>query len=142
MAIANWNSRYETGIGSIDFQHQSLFEALNKLADAFRDGAAKVQAEECLAFLVQYAFEHFQAEEQVMREIGYPGLAPHLALHAELMERVHDLQAKHRQGEPSTMEVTIFLAEWLKHHINEADMDYVAFARDNSGSRSLTDCRS
>jgi hemerythrin-like metal-binding protein len=136
MAIANWNSRFETGIGSIDSQHQSLFEAMNKLADAYRLGVAKVQAEESLGFLVQYTHEHFLAEEKVMRDMDYPGLGPHMALHAELMEQAHAMQASHAQGSPTTMEVTIFLADWLKHHIHEADMDYVAFTREKTGSPS------
>jgi hemerythrin-like metal-binding protein len=139
MAIANWNSRFETGIGNIDSQHQTLFEAMNKLADAYRLGVAQAQAEESLAFLVQYTHEHFQAEEQVMREMSYPGLGPHMALHAELMQQAYDLQAKHRQGDHDTMEVTIFLADWLQNHIYAVDMDYVAFAREQTGGHSLPD---
>jgi hemerythrin len=30
------------------------------------------------------------------------------------------------------MAVTIFLADWLKHHIHEVDMGYVAFAKDKA----------
>ena len=142
MAIANWSSRYETGIGSIDGQHRSLFEAMNKLADAYREGIAKAQAEESLACLVKYTHEHFQTEEKYMRDMDYPGLEPHRALHAALMDKAHAMQASHAQGYPTTMEVTIFLADWLKHHINEVDMEYVAFARTKTGHHSLPDVSS
>jgi hemerythrin len=107
---------------------------MNRLADAYKSGLAKVQAKESLAFLVQYTSEHFQAEEQFMRELGYPGLGPHMAQHAALVEKAHDLQAKHEQGAANAMEVTIFLADWLTHHIDEVDMEYVAFMRENNGS--------
>jgi hemerythrin-like metal-binding protein len=133
MAIANWSSRFETGIGLIDAQHKALFETMNKLADAYRDGAAKAQAEESLDFLVRYTSEHFQAEEKCMREMGYPDLDTHVALHAALMDKAHAMQASHAQGHPTTMEVTIFLADWLKHHINAVDMEYVEFAREQAG---------
>jgi hemerythrin len=72
-----------------------------------------------------------------MREMDYPDLDPHMALHAALMDKAHAMQASHAQGAPTTMEVTIFLAEWLKHHINEVDMEYVAFAKAKNGSDTL-----
>lgn len=142
MAIANWSCRYETGIGSIDSQHQALFQALNLLADSFKAGTSKEQVKDSLDFLVKYTIEHFQTEESYMREMDYPGLGPHMALHAELMARVHDLQAKQLQGTPITMEVTIFLADWLKNHIDEVDMEYVAFAKAKIGSSKLANDRS
>jgi len=132
MAIANWSSRYETGIGIIDTQHKALFAAVNKLADSFKDGTSKTQAKESLDFLVQYTFEHFQTEEKYMRELGYPALSTHMALHADLLGKAHDLQAKLQKGAPVTMDVTIFLADWLKHHINGDDMGYVAFVKEQN----------
>ncbi len=68
MAIANWNSRYETGIKVIDDQHRSLFGAVNRRAASFRAGTAGPQARASLDFLGQYAGEPFVAEERYMRE--------------------------------------------------------------------------
>jgi hemerythrin len=129
MAIALWNSRFETGIDLIDAQHQSLFEAVNKLADAFKAGSAKNQVKECLDFLVGYTVEHFQCEERFMREMGYPRLAEHMGEHARLMEQVRDLQMDLLEGRPVLMEVTIILADWLKVHIHDSDMAYVRFMK-------------
>ena len=130
MAIAIWSNRYETGIGIIDSQHKALFEAVNKLADSFKAGTSKAQAKESLDFLVNYTFEHFQTEEKFMRELGYPQLSAHRVLHADLMAKAKDLQARLQQGTPMTMDITVFLADWLKHHINEDDMGYVAFVKE------------
>ena len=129
MTIAIWSSRYETGIDLIDSQHQTLFAAVNQLADSFKTGTAGHQISESLDFLVKYTDEHFHAEEHYMREVGYPGLASHLAEHAKLMKQVRDLQGKMACGEPVTMDVTIFLADWLKQHINDSDMGYVEFMK-------------
>jgi hemerythrin-like metal-binding protein len=130
VAIAPWNSRYETGIGLIDSQHQSLFAAVNQLADSFRKGQAQEQATASLDFLVAYALEHFQTEEQHMREIGFPGLLQHAQEHARLLEKAHALQEAHAEGLPVTMQVTIFFADWLKHHIIDMDLLYVNFLRE------------
>ncbi len=129
MPIAIWSSRFETGIPIIDRQHQALFDAVNRLADSFKDGTSSAQVKASLDFLVTYTAEHFQTEERHMKEIGYPKLTSHMAEHAQLLARAQDLQAKLATGKPVTMEVTTFLADWLKHHINEVDMGYVEFAK-------------
>lgn len=132
MAIANWNSRYETGIGIIDTQHKALFDAVNRLADSFKAGTSKAQVKDSLDFLVKYTVEHFQTEEKHMRDMDYPKLASHLAEHAQLIVKAKDLQARLADGKPVTMDVTIFLADWLKHHINEVDMGYVNFTKEKN----------
>ena len=129
MAIAIWSSRFETGIPVIDAQHKTLFEAVNKLADSFKAGTAPTQVKASLDFLVKYTVEHFQPEEKFMKEMGYPKLTSHMADHAQLVAKAQALQAKLAEGKPVTVEVTTFLADWLKHHINEVDMGYVEFAK-------------
>jgi hemerythrin len=132
MPIAIWSARYETGISLIDSQHQALFAAVNRLADSFQAGTSAQQVKESLDFLVKYTDEHFQAEEHYMRELGYPGLAPHQDEHAKLMEQVRNLQARLADGKPVTMDVTIFLSDWLKQHINDSDMGYVDFVKEKN----------
>jgi hemerythrin len=129
MAIAIWSSRFETGIPIIDTQHKALFEAVNKLADSFKNGTASAQVKASMDFLVKYTVEHFQTEEKYMREIDYPKLTSHMAEHAQLVAKAQALQAKLAEGKPVTVEVTTFLADWLKHHINEVDMGYVEFLK-------------
>jgi len=132
MTIAIWNPRYETGIAHIDSQHQALFQALNDLAESFQEGRAESQVQQSLAFLARYAGEHFQAEEEFMREAGYPGLASHAVEHNQLFENLHDLQAQVAAGKAVTMEVTVLLADWLRQHIHQSDMGYVDFLRERA----------
>jgi hemerythrin len=130
MAIAVWNNRFETGIAIIDTQHRALFEAVNKLADSFKAGTSKAQVKESLDFLVKYTVEHFQTEEQIMKDMGYPKVTSHIAEHLQLVQKAQALQAKLAEGKPVTLEVSTFLADWLRHHINEVDMGYVEFKRE------------
>jgi|ERR1035438_678392 hemerythrin len=127
-----WNSRFETGIDAIDSQHKSLFEAVNRLAASFHSGNTEVEIKKSLDFLVKYTLEHFQAEEHFMREVGYQGLAAHQLEHGRLMNRVRVLQDRLAQGTPVTMDVTIFFAGWLKHHICGTDMAYVRFMKEKN----------
>jgi hemerythrin len=130
MVIAPWNSRFETGIDLVDAQHQSLFAAVNQLADSFKAGNAGTQVKESLDFLIGYTQEHFQTEERFMREMEYPRLAEHTGEHARLMEQVHDLQMEFEEGKPVTMDVAIFLADWLREHIHGSDLAYVRFMKE------------
>ena len=132
MPIAVWSSRFETGIELVDAQHQGLFEAVNKLADSFKDGRAGQQVIESLDFLVAYTVEHFQTEERFMREDGYPGLALHADEHVRLLRQVQELQGRLVAGQPVTMDVTIFLVEWLTSHISGSDLRYAEFVREKN----------
>jgi hemerythrin-like metal-binding protein len=139
MAIANWSSRFETGIVIIDAQHKALFGAINKLSDSFKNGTSGNQSKESLDFLAKYTVEHFQTEEKFMKEIAYPTLISHMAEHLQLVKKVEAIQAKLIEGKTVTMEVTIFISDWLKLHINENDMDYVRFwkSKDQESHQSL-----
>jgi hemerythrin len=130
MPIANWHHRFETGIDLVDAQHRSLFEAVNKLADSFKEGKANDQVKENLDFLVEYALEHFQTEERFMRAAEYPRIAEHLEEHARLMEQVRGLQMDWVDGKAVTLDVTTFLVNWLKVHIEESDMAYAEFMKE------------
>jgi len=136
LIVAWWNKRYETGIALVDAQHKELFWAVNRLAAAFVEGAAKDAAAESLAFLARYTIEHFHAEESHMEEIGYPNLPAHRAEHKALLEKVVVLQRKMEAGGEITLDVTIFLARWLKYHIDKVDLPYARFAQGHAESAS------
>jgi hemerythrin-like metal-binding protein len=130
MPVAVWSDQYETGIEVIDAQHRSLFEAINRLADAFRAGWAEAGARESLAFLDRYSREHFDTEEEFMRVVGYPGLKVHRMEHTVLLTKVQNLLVKMDEGFLISADVATFAADWLAHHIHEADMGYVRYTRE------------
>jgi hemerythrin-like metal-binding protein len=129
VSIAVWGKRYETGIEPIDTQHKQLFQAINGLAAAMEAGVQTVQAQQSLEFLLSYTGEHFVAEEKFMASIGYPDLPAHQAEHAQLTATATMLREKLEAGLPVTFNLSRFLADWLKHHINDVDMGYVTYYR-------------
>jgi hemerythrin len=129
MPIVKWLPRYETGIPEIDRQHKQLFQAINDLGNAFYQGTAKAEAARVLDFLLSYTAVHFETEEIWMQAHGYPSIDLHVADHAELTDKVRDLNRRFVAGEQPIIEVAIFLADWLKHHIDTRDMDFIRHAR-------------
>jgi hemerythrin len=137
VTLAVWSERYATGIVAIDAQHRRLFQAINRMESAYQAGTEESEAQESLAFLAKYTLEHFETEEALMRELGYPMLEFHQKEHADLMARILEMKAKLDEGflvplhgADFAANMANFAADWLAHHINEADMGYVQFAKE------------
>jgi hemerythrin-like metal-binding protein len=129
MSIAQWSARLETGISFVDAQHQQLFDAVNRLGEAFQEPGMASQVGRLLDDLMDQTVAHFRAEEACMQAHGYPGFAAHAGEHTRLLRELQRFQDAVEAGQglpPGTM---AFLAEWLNHHIHESDMAYAPFLK-------------
>jgi hemerythrin len=127
MPIIAWNDTYRTGIDIVDAQHRKLFDAINGLHDAMASGKGRAHVAETLSFLADYTMKHFADEERLMTTHGYPGYAEHKKIHDRLVAQVNALVAQLASGAAPTLEVSDFLSDWLKHHIDEVDRGYIPF---------------
>ena len=119
-----WDPSLAIGVPEIDDQHQSLFEQAAQFDAAVRAGAPDRELQDLFAFLARYAQEHFEAEERLMREAGYPRLASHMLEHAEFRRRLATLLPHWESEGDSTsllMAVSGFLMRWLREHIASSD---------------------
>jgi hemerythrin-like metal-binding protein len=125
-----WSSEYATGVAQIDAQHKELFARVATLHSAMMSGAGRAKVVELVGFLAEYTVKHFSEEEALMVRARYADIDKHRALHRTLLEQVGGLRAKLDRGETlKTMEVTDFLAGWLRHHILKIDHAYVPAMR-------------
>ncbi len=85
-----WTPALAVGVPEIDAQHQELFRRAERLITALRTGD-RGEVEPLVRYLAAYAVEHFAAEERYMREIGYPGLDGHRAVHRAFREDFAEL---------------------------------------------------
>lgn len=121
-----WNTKYATGVASIDAQHQTLFQLAEKLHQAMATGQGKTISAAILDRLLQYTSSHFAHEERLMRLHNYKDLPEHKAQHDALTKQVVDFQAKFNAGEVTlTVELLHFLNNWLIQHIQGSDLKYV-----------------
>jgi hemerythrin len=127
MAMLDWDEWYETGILSIDHEHHTLFDALNRMHEAIAADEGEAKIRRALDFLVEYTATHFKDEEARLMTIGFPGLAEHQAEHAHLLDQVAEYKAAY-DADPSTIranQLALFLVEWIVRHINEMDVRYI-----------------
>lgn len=136
--LKNWSDSYCIGIAEIDQQHRGFFEAAHRLHDRILNCQGEHGVEEAVAFLRDYAVQHFQTEEALMRRDAFPGLEAHRRLHAaffdSLDQLVYDLDvcgASQHLAERA-LEVA---QDWLIDHIACEDQQYATRLRsDRPGS--------
>ncbi len=128
MTELQWKPRYELGIPLIDEQHKRIFFLLNQLHQSVIGRKSREDVETVLQGLMRQTAEHFHTEEAFMEQMGFPGLEGHRGQHSKLLDGLHGLEVRFREGDASmAMLVTTFLGSWLRHHIHEGDRTYADF---------------
>jgi hemerythrin-like metal-binding protein len=128
MQELRWDPSLETGHALVDEQHRSLFQAINDLKDAILSGKGMLEEKRTLAFLIDYTASHFRAEEDLMAQYGFPGLAVHRRLHQELLTRCRDLQAQ-QEARSFALQLDLFqfLSAWVTQHVAGPDREIVRY---------------
>ena len=104
-----WNESYSVGRSDIDAQHQQLFSLANTLPDELDAQTWR----RVIMELYKYTRIHFSAEEQMMREIGYPRQAQHSALHEDLISQLAVVSAQSKPHASSSSEFKSFFYNWI-----------------------------
>jgi hemerythrin len=121
-AMFEWTADYEVGVRQIDGEHRRLFALAETLYQAMTAGKGKAVLQDHLAALLDYTCYHFKHEEQLMERIAYPGYRQHRQDHENLRSTVRAMADRSASGETTmTIEVMLFLMEWLKRHIAGSD---------------------
>jgi len=124
MALIEWNNQYSVGLNLLDDQHKKLFQLLNTLHDAMKNGKGRDLLGKTLDELISYTVTHFRTEEELFDKHKYVGAIKHKAEHAELTKQAVDLKKRFDGGAVLTLEVMNFLRDWLNTHIMGSDKKY------------------
>lgn len=123
----------ETGNELIDQQHKELIDRVNKLVESCAKGTEKRTAIQTLNFLLDYTVFHFEAEEKLQEEAGYPNLEGHKAQHQAFIKAVHELMEMLEEEEGPTdafvAAVNKNITEWLLNHIQVQDKAVAAYVK-------------
>jgi len=131
MAIIQWSEDFKIGEKEIDKEHWGLFALINDLDDKRAQGAGESSIKSTLMALVAYVDVHFEHEERLMEETGYPDLEDHKKIHKALGSRVDRFRVDY-EGSPEAfdyVELMEFLSSWLSEHILRVDMRFSEFLK-------------
>ncbi|MFT5700855.1 MAG: hemerythrin [Desulforhopalus sp.] len=130
MDIIKWRESYETGIPSLDQQHQTLIELINDLYKVLRKEKSNKSIEEVLDELTTYAEKHLQEEEGILDANGYADSANHIAIHQSYRDQLATLIAESKEDQEAAVQNTYtFLRQWWMGHIVAEDKKYGEFLK-------------
>lgn len=124
MSILTWNDQLLVGIDSVDSQHQTLVELINKLDELVAVGGDGEGLVATVGELADYTAYHFRHEEELMVSAGFnPELfAKHREEHREFVDKIRRVQFEaERDRSAVSRDLLDFLVDWLCHHILKTD---------------------
>lgn len=134
MAI-RWRDQYSVKNAEIDRQHKRLFEIGGSLYDIVSARDELDHYDEILRImedLRSYTVYHFEFEEALMRQKGYPLLDAHMEEHATFIAELGrntgaDLDANQKE---TVLQLVMMVTDWITAHIMRTDMQYSDLLRD------------
>lgn len=129
MPLITWDETYSVNIREIDDQHKKLFNLINILCDAMREGRDNDVLGRVLSELIDYTVYHFDTEERLFKKHGYPEYKHHKKEHDNLTRQAVELRDKFNSDGYGmlSLEVLIFLKDWMKNHVMVTDKKYASF---------------
>ena len=128
---AVFNDNLLTGNNLIDDQHREIIEKINKLVNTCEGGTCQIESVKMLDYLADYTEKHFQEEEALQEEVGYPGLPEHKKRHDEFRKAVKELHEMLEEEEgPSPRFVQAVqenVIDWLYRHIKGFDCSVASY---------------
>lgn len=130
MALIEWTPALEVGLEQMDRQHRQLVKILNELHQAMLAGSHPRDVMRVMEELILYTKYHFNTEERLMAEAGYPGAARHRQKHQALTAKVEEFASEVLKGRATvSLSVLQFLKDWLNKHILGTDKEFAEFVK-------------
>jgi hemerythrin len=134
MALLSWSKQYLIGNDLIDTEHEELFRLINDFHSRWSAAHNRQDIAKVFNQLIAYAELHFQHEEKIMDDAGYPKLAEHQQIHESMIDTIFRLQKSYEEANLHLeMDTMKFVKSWLVGHILENDYlfrDFLARRKD------------
>ncbi|MBT3992375.1 MAG: hemerythrin family protein [Rhodospirillaceae bacterium] len=126
-----WKIEYSVGDEELDRDHMTIFNAVDRVKKAQKNGFADDFISILLNQLLEYVDGHFTKEEDYMADISYPDLPAHRDRHVEMKAELVRLRNQFVHDSQSNLdELVPFLSDWWETHILVADMAYKKYGED------------
>ena len=114
-----WNEkRHGIGVASLDEQHREIVEQVNQIISAIKGGASSEVMHELMDGLILLARRHFEFEERLMSEHGFPGLEGHAREHLGLLQKLDMFNETLFFSDPHRLNLLLaFVTDWAELHL-------------------------
>ncbi|MCT4594645.1 MAG: bacteriohemerythrin [Anaeromicrobium sp.] len=127
-----WKAEYSRNIKEIDDQHKNLLKIGNKLHQMMKLKKHEDNYDEIMEILNElrdYTRYHFDCEEKLLEEHGYEDIFLHKFQHKFFLKKLEELELGDVDEDQIsvTMELLVFVSDWIVEHILKTDGEYVEF---------------
>lgn len=113
---------YKLGIIWQDVQHLRIAKIIEEV-----NSSSHINYESIFNQLTYYIEDHFDTEEQYMREYGYHKISSHIKEHKDFKNRFKEIIESCFIDESFNIAISSFLNEWFHKHISEVDHELAVF---------------
>jgi hemerythrin len=125
MPLLQWKENYSVHFETLDDHHKHFIGIINRLYDSMMSTNDIGSVHPIVCELVEYSSYHFTAEEAFMKDNGYGELDRHISKHRYFSEKIMQMKEMERDNQLAVArDLTVFLGDWLLHHILEEDKRY------------------
>jgi len=128
----SWHPEYSVGHPLLDRQHRHLLSLCEKVENYLKLDRAKRSVDEFHQLLGQInesTLQHFDTEEALLEQVGYPGRDDHLDEHTAFLTEMTSLTFRAIQGEIDEEGLHAYLSKWFLHHVLAHDSTYAPYFR-------------
>ena len=123
----HWEPALAVGVEAFDQAHRELMERADALISAIADAGTGSGVRDVMDDLLECAVAHFAEEEQVLRQLDWPGIDTHQQAHYHLLRTLLQFKADLRYGRLAAEDAAEFISDWVCLHIQREDMQYRSF---------------
>ncbi len=128
MSTFIWNDSLSVKIKSIDNQHKKLIDMINDFYENIKNRSSDDSVHALIDNMKKYTVMHFNHEEKYMKDLHYPDYLNHKKEHDLFIEKVKSVEEKLKNVKIIlSFEITDFLKDWVKNHIQGSDQKYTEF---------------
>ena len=129
-----WTDELSVCIPEIDAEHQHFIQLVNELNEAIACRMDMAEIKKRMQAILDDAAAHFDHEEKLFREWGYPEAAEHADKHAQVTLALQEIMARFERGgtEREWIEAGLEIKETLVDHLLVEDMKYRDYRRKNN----------
>lgn len=128
MIRLGWSHEWDSGNRLIDRQHQEMLEIADRLIEITLEGKNHTQMLKQLDVLLNHIVQHFEQEEKILSEIGYPEQTEHSSIHNDLISKAMNLKESFEKNDlrPSAF-FSFIVDDVITGHMVSEDIKYFPY---------------
>jgi hemerythrin-like metal-binding protein len=131
MALLKWSDELSVGVKALDADHRHLVDVINQLDEAVTAGRGPAVLGDVMSKLRTHVAEHFDREEALLKQTGYPECDEHHQQHHATSVKLAELENLVAEDDQKAASAVLgFLKAWFINHVVGNDLKMRDFFRD------------